>query len=564
MKPLIPSNWQREGINGLVRRLSGRGPTRAALLQLPTGFGKSLVAVRVFEALRRRKPSLGLVVVVPKQQAPSGWLSALGFRSKDDVPWFEWTRAPFTKGPVRFETRLSLVRAALCPKQGRPPKLATELHSRPRLIVVDEVHRHRRLLDTLAEIFLSSGSGQSDSLELSLTKPFRSPARGVRQWPKWLLLSATPFNPVRLDTVDPLDTGPNSRYASDWNTDDEQLLANELEKTLGALAWLAGHSRSPWFDGHIETARTLLSNGNSGPVLKSPKQLIVWPPSVKTQTFSPRANRRWVGKERLVDARITEKALKQVIATADTFRNVHALGHWRRVIAERFVLSGGPMHVEGGRIEGQSYGVSLANSIRKVVAIHRKRGYGRPEKLNALSELIFREAVGEHILVFCIHRAVAVAAAQSIRAAVGEEASGSQVRTAIGKIEERDRRWFNQNPNGKTRVLVATDACSESIDLHHTSNLLVHYELPWSPLRVLQRVGRLWRIRPKEIRARRQPGTPHLPGVVHFAHPGSADEEILARLQRRWGHLAVLGLDYLTFDEALGLRLPAVAWPPGG
>jgi hypothetical protein len=48
--------------------------------------------------------------------------------------------------------------------------------------------------------------------------------------------------------------------------------------------------------------------------------------------------------------------------------------------------------------------------------------------------------------------------------------------------------------------------------------------------------------------------------VIHFAHPGSVDEEILSRLQRRWGYLRALGLDYLTFTQAMGTRLPAVPW----
>jgi hypothetical protein len=43
-------------------------------------------------------------------------------------------------------------------------------------------------------------------------------------------------------------------------------------------------------------------------------------------------------------------------------------------------------------------------------------------------------------------------------------------------------------------VLVATDAASEGLNLHHVCRLVVHFELPWAPLRLQQRCGRVNRI----------------------------------------------------------------------
>jgi hypothetical protein len=43
-------------------------------------------------------------------------------------------------------------------------------------------------------------------------------------------------------------------------------------------------------------------------------------------------------------------------------------------------------------------------------------------------------------------------------------------------------------------VLVATDAGSEGLNLHHACRLVVHFELPWVPARLRQRRGRLDRI----------------------------------------------------------------------
>jgi len=152
--------------------------------------------------------------------------------------------------------------------------------------------------------------------------------------------------------------------------------------------------------------------------------------------------------------------------------------------------------------------------------------------------------------------------AQAISHELNHSIGRGSVRTAIGAIDKTVEQWFNEITRGEIRVLVATDACSESIDLHERANVLVHYELPWSPLRVLQRVGRLWRLRRREIGEGAKPKRPRLPGVVHFAHPGSIDEEILSRLHRRWSYLRVLGLDYLSYDQAMGVRLPVVPWVP--
>ena len=60
--------------------------------------------------------------------------------------------------------------------------------------------------------------------------------------------------------------------------------------------------------------------------------------------------------------------------------------------------------------------------------------------------------------------------------------------------DERERiiREFNYNPHKTTvRVLLATDAASEGIDLHRACHRLVHMEVPFNPNRMEQRNGRI-------------------------------------------------------------------------
>src|SRR6185436_16170816 len=47
---------------------------------------------------------------------------------------------------------------------------------------------------------------------------------------------------------------------------------------------------------------------------------------------------------------------------------------------------------------------------------------------------------------------------------------------------------------GDAALLLATDAASEGLNLHHRCRLVINLELPWTPLRLEQRIGRLDRL----------------------------------------------------------------------
>ena len=84
--------------------------------------------------------------------------------------------------------------------------------------------------------------------------------------------------------------------------------------------------------------------------------------------------------------------------------------------------------------------------------------------------------------------------------------------------EEVKRRFVT----GDIDVLLCTDAAAEGINLQ-TADLLVNFDLPWNPMKVEQRIGRIDRI-----------GQSH--NVIHvanFAYPGTAEEEVYVRLQSR-------------------------------
>ncbi len=91
---------------------------------------------------------------------------------------------------------------------------------------------------------------------------------------------------------------------------------------------------------------------------------------------------------------------------------------------------------------------------------------------------------------------------------------------ALGK--EPARRLIEANyaprhhqPRDDVRILITTDVLAEGINLHR-ANIVVNYDLPWNPTRVLQRVGRVNRV-----------GTTHSQiYVFNFFPTSQSDEQI--------------------------------------
>ena len=91
------------------------------------------------------------------------------------------------------------------------------------------------------------------------------------------------------------------------------------------------------------------------------------------------------------------------------------------------------------------------------------------------------------------------AGAASPSAAQPHHAAGPRILTLFGSggtggmddaARNRVRQAFN-DPNSGVRILIATDAASEGLNLHRSARYLLHYDCPWNPSRLEQRNGRL-------------------------------------------------------------------------
>ena len=142
---------------------------------------------------------------------------------------------------------------------------------------------------------------------------------------------------------------------------------------------------------------------------------------------------------------------------------------------------------------------------------------GAESKVRALRRLLSR--TDEPIIVFTEYR-------DTLRH-LAEALSGVETVQLHGGLTARERaealRQFN---DGQARALLATDAGSEGLNLHHRCRLVINLELPWTPRRLEQRAGRVDRL----AQTRRV-------HIVHLVARGTSEEQVLARLVSRIGRL---------------------------
>lgn len=97
---------------------------------------------------------------------------------------------------------------------------------------------------------------------------------------------------------------------------------------------------------------------------------------------------------------------------------------------------------------------------------------------------------GESLLVFTEYRATQEYLAEAIERAY----PGTQVTTINGSmpLDEKTKnvRAFNRR---EAQVMVSTEAGGEGLNLQDACHIMVNYDLPWNPARLVQRIGRLYR-----------------------------------------------------------------------
>lgn len=147
------------------------------------------------------------------------------------------------------------------------------------------------------------------------------------------------------------------------------------------------------------------------------------------------------------------------------------------------------------------------HALLSLVARAAALAIGHESKLAALARLIRR--IGEPAIVFTEYR-------DTLRHVRDLVAPGAALLHGGLSRDERRAALASFEPGG---LLLATDAAGEGLNLHHNCRIVVNLELPWNPMRLEQRIGRVDRI-----------GQRRRVHAFHLVAGGTAEMRVLHRL----------------------------------
>ncbi len=174
----------------------------------------------------------------------------------------------------------------------------------------------------------------------------------------------------------------------------------------------------------------------------------------------------------------------------------------------------------------------LANRPRDVDAAELERSDSKLARLVEVLTGYFADNPGEKVILFTSFRASAHYLSERLSAA------GMRSMLLWGNMRESKQDVINEfKERPELRVLVSTEVAAEGVDLQF-SRLLINYDLPWNPMRVEQRIGRIDRLGQKA----------KVIYIWNLFYKDTIDERILGRLLTR----------LKVFEEALGEPEPVI------
>jgi superfamily II DNA or RNA helicase len=145
---------------------------------------------------------------------------------------------------------------------------------------------------------------------------------------------------------------------------------------------------------------------------------------------------------------------------------------------------------------GQNEEASLEALLRAASAVREET------KIRRILDIVAQKFDGEAVLFFTEYKATQALLMSALIAAYGKgtvtfingderaegiiDTNGCPVSMSVRRQDACE--MFNK---GRARFLVSTEAAGEGVDLQENCSALIHVDLPWNPMRLHQRVGRL-------------------------------------------------------------------------
>jgi len=125
---------------------------------------------------------------------------------------------------------------------------------------------------------------------------------------------------------------------------------------------------------------------------------------------------------------------------------------------------------------------------------------------------------GCHVLIFTQYKATQ----NYLRKRLEDRCPESRIEIINGDVALEARRDARRRFESSSQFMISTEAGGEGVNLQKASHIMVNYDLPWNPMRLQQRIGRLDRY-----------GQKHLVQVVNMRVPNSWDARISTRIMER-------------------------------
>jgi len=138
--------------------------------------------------------------------------------------------------------------------------------------------------------------------------------------------------------------------------------------------------------------------------------------------------------------------------------------------------------------------------------------------IETLMDSILGNNRDEKVLIFTEYRTTQQYLKQALEGRFGQ----NSVELINGSMPHQQRREAIANFEDGGQFLISTEAGGEGINLQRKCRIMVNYDLPWNPMRLVQRIGRLYRY-----------GQEKRVVVFNIHSPGTVDEQIIDLMYSR-------------------------------
>ena len=495
------------------------------LLADEVGLGKTIEAGLILRELKLRGMVKRILVVAPKGLVRQ-WLAEMRFHFGENFKFIEPSElSAYRRFRGDEENLWRLHDQAICsldsvkPLEGRRGWSTEQLstYNRERfedlisaswdLVIIDEAHRMGGSTDQVARYKLGAALAEAAPYLLLLSA---TPHQGkTDQFHRLMrLLDRDSFpdeNSVSSDRVHPFVVRTEKRLAI--NAEGKALFKPRVTR-IQAIAWLDRHKAQ---QGLYEAITEYVRHGYNQAMASKQRHIgflmILMQRLVTSSTAAIRAT-----LEKRLLALDDDQHQLQLFST-------ESVGDWHELTGD-------------DQIDVAVAFDALNDERKDVEALlflaHDTEAQGTDAKAEALLEQIYKIQQAENdpelkVLVFTEFVPTQIMLAEFL------ESRGFSVATLNGSMDidarARTQRAFSKD----VRVLISTDAGGEGINLQFC-HIIINFDMPWNPMRVEQRIGRVDRI-----------GQPHTVRAINFVLEGTVEHRVREVLETK---LAVIAEEF--------------------